>query len=322
MSELHVYDFDGTLFRSPHAPAVWDADWWSDPASLLPPCVPDNPGNEWWISSTVGSAKQSISDSNVFSIMMTGRKDQSAFRYRVPELLKQKGLNFDAVHLDQGSGNSLGGKIKTILKYLSRYPLIDTVRIWDDRGSHLRQFKSLLEREGYTVHADHVRAKSADPLCSEMDFAQKDAPNRKPSYIGVFLDARSKAALVAEYPFLHDKVKNDHVTLGFKLTPELDALIGTPVQMRVTGYAEDDLGQAVVVDLPSDVPFKKKGLPHITLTHDPSVGAKYSNDLIAKGYDRGPGPTISGIIDTFPRRLTRRASSQRVASLYRITSRR
>ena len=104
MSELHVYDFDGTLFRSPHAPAVWDKDWWSDPASLLPPCVPEKPGNEWWISSTVGSAKRSISDPDVFSIMMTGRKDQSAFRYRVPELLRQKGLNFDAVHLDQGSG--------------------------------------------------------------------------------------------------------------------------------------------------------------------------------------------------------------------------
>ena len=29
MSELHVYDFGGTLFRSPHAPAVWDKDWWN-----------------------------------------------------------------------------------------------------------------------------------------------------------------------------------------------------------------------------------------------------------------------------------------------------
>jgi len=322
-NELHVYDFDGTLFRSPHAPAVWDKDWWSDPASLLPPCVPEKPGSERWISSTVGSAKRSISDPDVFSIMMTGRKDKSAFRYRVPELLRQKGLNFDAVHLDQGSGNSLGGKIKTIFKYLSRYPFIDTVRIWDDRGSHLRQFKSLLEREGYTVHVDHVRARSLDPLCApqagEEDFTKAES-GRKPSYIGVFLDARSKAALVNEYPFLHDKVKNDHVTLGFKLTPELEALIGTPVQMRVVGHASDDLGQAVVVDLPSGVPFTKKGLPHVTLTHDPSVGPKYSNDLLANGYERDTGGlTISGIIDTFPRRLRRVASAVRVASRYVIS---
>ena len=317
--ELHVYDFDGTLFRSPHAPAVWDGDWWSDPASLLPPCVPEKPGPAWWISPTVGSAKQSISDSDVFAIMMTGRQDQSAFRYRVPELLKQKGLNFDAVHLHQGSGDSLMGKVKVISKYLSRYPDIDTVRIWDDRGSHLRKFKSLFEREGYTVHTEHVRAKSADPLCGEMDFTKAETPKKKPSYVGVFLDSRSKAALTSEYNLAHDKVKNEHVTLGFKLTPELEALIGTPVQMKVVGYAEDDLGQAVAVDLPSGVPYDKKGLPHVTLTHDRSVGAKYSNELLAKGHDGKPGPTLTGIIDTFPRRLTRRtASAARVASLYRL----
>ena len=76
-TELHIYDFDGTLFRSPHQPAVWEGDWWSDPASLLPPCVPEKPGSEWWIASTVSSAKRSISDSDVFAVMMTGRKDQS-----------------------------------------------------------------------------------------------------------------------------------------------------------------------------------------------------------------------------------------------------
>ena len=211
------------------------------------------------------------------------------------------------------------GKVKVISKYLSRYPDIDTVRIWDDRGSHLRKFKSLFEREGYTVHTEHVRAKSADPLCGEMDFTKAETPKKKPSYVGVFLDSRSKAALTSAYNLAHDKVKNEHVTLGFKLTPELEALIGTPVQMKVVGYAEDDLGQAVAVDLPSGVPYDKKGLPHVTLTHDRSVGAKYSNELLAKGHDGKPGPTLTGIIDTFPRRLTRRtASAARVASLYRL----
>jgi len=167
-TELHIYDFDGTLFRSPPVPAAWDGGWWSDPASLLPPCVPEKPSPAWWISPTVESAKQSISNSNVFAIMMTGRKDASAFRYRVPELLKQKGLNFDAVHLAQGSSNSLMGKIKTIGKYLKLYPDIDTVRIWDDRWSHLIEFRSALEREGYTVHTEHIRAKSVAPLCDEM----------------------------------------------------------------------------------------------------------------------------------------------------------
>jgi hypothetical protein len=316
-TELHIYDFDGTLFRSPHQPAVWEGDWWSDPASLLPPCVPEKPGSEWWIASTVSSAKRSISDSDVYAVMMTGRKDDSAFRYRVPELMKQKGLNFDAVHLSRGS-DSLAGKVRTILKYLSRYPFIDTVRIWDDRGSHLRKFQQVLERMGYEVHTELVRARSLDPLCGEGEGEYTvDVGGKRPSYIGVFLDARSKAALQDAYGFDHDKVKNEHVTLGFKLTPELEALIGQPVTMRVVGHASDDLGQAVVVDLPSDVPFTKKGLPHVTLSHDGSVEAKYSNDLLASGYKRVRGPTISGVLDTYPRRLRRVASAVRVASLYR-----
>ena len=318
MAELHVYDFDGTLFRSPHAPAVWKGDWWSNPASLLSPCVPVKPGPEWWISSTVGSAKRSISDSDVFAIMMTGRQSTTGFRYRVAELLKQKGLNFDAVHLNEGS-DSLMGKVKTMLKHLKRHSFIDTVRIWDDRSSHLRAFKKILEGAGYTVHTEHVRARSADPLCGEMDFTKADAPKKKPSYVGIFLDARSKAALVNTYNLAHDKVKNDHVTLGFKLTPELEALIGTQAQMKVIGYAEDALGQAVIIGLPRDIPFTKKGVPHITLTHDASVKAQYSNDLITKGYERASGPVLSGIIDTFPSRLRRSASKQRVASLYQIT---
>lgn len=317
-TELHVYDFDGTLFRSPHQPAVWEGDWWSDPASLLPPCVPEKPGSEWWISPTVSSAKRSISDSDVFAVMMTGRKDQSAFRYRVPELLNQKGLSFDAVHLDRGGGDSLAGKVQTILSYLSRYPFIEVVRIWDDWASHLRKFRQVLERQGpWEVHTELVRARSLDPLCGEGEVTV-DVEGKKPSYIGVFLDARSKAALQDAYGFDHDKVKNDHVTLGFKLTPEFEALIGQPVRMQVVGHASDELGQAVVVDLPSDVPFTKKGLPHVTLSHDASVGPKYSNDLLASGrLERVRGPSISGVLDTFPRRLRRVASAVRVASLYR-----
>ena len=104
MAELHLYDFDGTLFRSPHQPMVWEGDWWNDVRSLMPPCVPDRPGAKWWVGSTVSSAKQSIGDSDVFAVLSTGRLDRSGFRYRIPELLKQKGLNFDEVHLAPPQG--------------------------------------------------------------------------------------------------------------------------------------------------------------------------------------------------------------------------
>ena len=320
MAELHVYDFDGTLFRSPHEPAVWDTDWWSDPASLLPPCVPENPGTEWWISSTVSQARKSINDPDVYAIMMTGRRDASGFRYRIPELLKQRNLTFDAVHLRRGGGHVESEKLKNIFKYLSRYPIIDTVRIWDDRISNLRAFKKALTNAGYTVYTEHVRAKSLDPLCEGVGIGRGEVPSN-PMYIGIFLDASSKALLARKFPFIHDSAKNDHVTLGFgvELTPEIEAMIGKRVKMRVIGQAADGRAHALVVDLPKDVPFYGDRTPHITMSVARGARAKESNTLLKRdGYDPVSGPTVSGVVDTYPRSMTRTASAKRVASLRRI----
>ncbi len=297
--ELHIYDFDGTLFRSPHAPSSWGQDWWSDPASLLPPCVPENPGPEWWISETVSSAQASISDGKVLALLMTGRKDASAFRYRVPELLSQASLNFDRVHLSEG-GNTLRGKVETAKKYLAMYPSIDIIKIWDDRISHLSEFKSEFESEGYSVEVNHVKARSMDPLCSDTPTFKGDLPS-KVSYVGIFLDSTSKAKLVERFDLTHDKIGNDHVTLSMKLTDELKTLLGKKVGFEVIGYAENDLGQAVAVSLPSEVPYLVGFIPHVTLSHHNSVGPKYSNELLKSGYDKVDALSLSGIIDTFPR---------------------
>jgi hypothetical protein len=306
VAELHVYDFDGTLFRSPYSPALWDNDWWSDPESLMPPCVPDQAGDEWWIEDTVNAARQSIGRQDVFALLMTGRKADRAFRYRVPDLLKQHGLSFDAVHLDEGQGgDSFDRKVQRIETYLVRYPFIDTIRIWDDRPSHLKKFKKILGDAGYKVHVTHVKGQAMDPLCEVKGVTRVSSP-AKAAYVGIFLDARSKATLQYRYGLLHDKPKAEHVTLSLNLTPELEALVGQRVSVKVVGYAEDEHGQAVVVQLPDALqPLAKKGIPHVTLTHDASVQPKYSNDLLARGYMADDGPVLHGIIDTSPSRLRR-----------------
>jgi len=302
-AELHIYDFDGTLFRSPQEPAVWNGDWWSDIVSLSAPCVPEAPGPEWWISSTVNSAISSISDPNVFAIMMTGRKDRSAFRYRVPELLEQAGLNFDAVHLSSSS-DAMAGKLETAINYLKKYPFIKRVKIWDDRPSHLRHFNNTLEALGYEVETTNINAGSMKPLCEEESFS-KGGLQKKTSYIGIFLDSASKAKLIEEFSLKHDKVKNDHVTLAFKPPEEMADLIGRRVTMTVIGYAEDELAQAAVISLPSDIPYSGKSMPHVTITHDKSVQAKHSNNIISDAYKEVANFEISGIIDAHPRTLIR-----------------
>ncbi len=138
MAELHLYDFDGTLFRSPHLEGI--KGWWVSDFSLSPPCVPLKPGPDWWNQKVVGEAKRSIADQNVWSIMVTGRRERAGgFRYRIPELLKGAGLNFDAVYLNP-SDDTESFKKNVIADTLRRFPQIETVHIWEDRLNHLASF--------------------------------------------------------------------------------------------------------------------------------------------------------------------------------------
>lgn len=161
MTELHVYDFDGTLFQSPVYPTWWTnrEDWWGNPLSLTPPCVGDKP-QSGWNEQVVASARQSIADPDVLAVVCTGRSLNSFARYRVPELLKGKGLAFDGVYL-KDSGKTDAFKKRIILKLLSRHPSIDTVHIWEDRHHHLADFIRFVEKLGRTGHAHPVQTRQA-----------------------------------------------------------------------------------------------------------------------------------------------------------------
>lgn len=313
MAELHLYDFDGTLFRSPHEPDVWEGEWWNDVRSLMPPCVPDDPGNEWWVAPTVAAARKSITDPDVLAVLATGRPAATGLRYRVPELLRAKGLRFDQVHLAPPSG-TLSWKRGLLADLIQKYPFIDTVRIWDDRKSHLPVFVQTAIAAGIdpdNVHVTEVRARPMTPGCSDEAPATL-MPDKKPVYIGVFLSSQSKAALAHRFPYAFDKLPDGHVTLARDITPDLLALVGTRVSLRVVGYAEDDRIQAVTVALPPGISSVNR-IPHVTLSHVPSAEPKEANAMLAQA-DIMPvsGLTLDGIIDVYPRSLI--PSAARVAS--------
>lgn len=141
--ELHVFDFDGTLFKSPHRPKWWPRQgWWGLTASLDPPCVPENPNSKWWMGSTVSAAKKSISNSDVWAVVMTGRIEKK-FRFRVSQLLRQRGLRFDGVYLNPG-GDTSTVKKKFIFQLLNKHPDIDAVHIWEDR--HMDRYVSFIKK--------------------------------------------------------------------------------------------------------------------------------------------------------------------------------
>lgn len=163
MSELHLYDFDGTLFRSPHVEGI--KDWWVQDFSLNPPCVPEKPGVQWWNMPVVAEAKASIANQNVWAILVTGRSDNTGFRFRVPELLGQVGLRFDRIYLNDTGGQTELFKKAVISDTLRRFPQIDTVHIWEDRLHHLDQFAKHVEGLGRTCVRHPVKVQPHPMLC-------------------------------------------------------------------------------------------------------------------------------------------------------------
>ena len=325
MTEIHLYDFDGTLFRSPMPPATWDGDWWNATASLMPPCVPNEPGHDWWIHDTIAAARESIANPNAYAILATGRGDRSGLRWRVPELLHQVGLRFDSVNLAPDSGTLAWKKHllqSALLRVSNATPDDVSVHIWDDRLHHLAQFKQvalLLGINPENIHLNHVHARGHNPECAE-NIPQGLPPQpTNAAYIGVFLTSASQSDLVHAFPYIHEKMKAEHLTLAFKPKPNDPRLtrVGEIIAMDVIGYAEDDLGQAVLVQ-PVGIDADNK-YPHVTLSHDPAApgGAAYSNTLLASTpVTPMNGPRLYGILDTFPRSLTVKNASTRVANRY------
>lgn len=163
--ELHLFDFDGTLFRSPFPPGWWTEQpgrWWARQVSLSPPCVPAKPDGAWWVSSILQAAKTSIADQSVFAICCTGRHDK-VFRYRIPELLKGVGLSFDEVHLNPTTGNTQTYKRKLIEKLHARHHFT-AVHIWDDR--YASGYKQFVEQKlGIDCLVHPVKTQDKPALC-------------------------------------------------------------------------------------------------------------------------------------------------------------
>lgn len=104
-------------------------------------------------------------------------------------------------------------------------------------------------------------------------------------YWAVLLDQKSRNILRATFPPKHGNVYAEHMTILFGSTKEQDEKMllqwGKEVQLFVTGIAEDDKGQAVVVHGMDRV---GGGIPHVTISCADGTRPVYSNKLLANGY--------------------------------------
>lgn len=169
--ELHVYDFDNTLFKSPEKPDWWPhRSWWSNADSLLPPCVPEEPTPRWWVSDVVKEAKKSIKNDDSYTLMITGRV-KDGFADRVTDLLHQKDLFFDELRFKHAVSEKTDKyKARHIRSVADKFPEITAIHIWDDMPDNLETVQSELEDVGYEVVLHPVEGESVDVDCSEAEY--------------------------------------------------------------------------------------------------------------------------------------------------------
>lgn len=160
--ELHLYDFDGTLFKSPGPSDPRDTQWWKSLRSLTPPVVPHRPSDVHWCPTPLREARRSTLRQDVYAVLATGRGEQ-AFRRRVEHLLVTQSLRFDEVHLNPGESTP-AYKAKLLARLLGRLPQVRRVVVWEDRLEYLELYASTAETYGVSVDAFHVHDVEQEPV--------------------------------------------------------------------------------------------------------------------------------------------------------------
>lgn len=148
---LHLYDFDGTLFRSPLKPEGWpERAWWTNEESLEEPQVPEEPDIGWWVKQVVQQAHKSEQGADVF-VLVTGREEQ--FEERIHELLDQQDLHFDEVRLAPEGARSKFWKPRMLRQLINEHKPT-RVEIWEDTDEVIEGFEEVCEEKGveYKVH--------------------------------------------------------------------------------------------------------------------------------------------------------------------------
>lgn len=154
-----IYDFDGTLFKSPLREdgelLYFEATgkklpfpgWWGRLESLSPPIIPEKPGPEWLITNTINAYREDIKDEETEVILMTGRPFKH--RKRILEICEHNNLLFHDHYFrgqpGQKGRDTLEIKSNFIVEHLI-HPELAFLEIWEDRPEHTSAFYDLAKK--------------------------------------------------------------------------------------------------------------------------------------------------------------------------------
>ena len=84
------------------------------------------------------------------------------------------------------------------------------------------------------------------------------------------------------------------IQMGPKEEDLLKLPMGDKVKLKIVGWAANDQVQAVVVECEVK---SKKSHPHVTVACGPTGKPQHSDTLLAKGYTKINGPTLTGTVE-------------------------
>jgi len=303
---LNIFDFDGTMFRSPVPnPSLWEGKmigklkdmpstngygWFQDIVTLSEPAVPKNPGMEWWNDIIVKEVIKSIEDPNARTSLLTGRTE--VFMDQIKSFAAAAGLKFD----DYGLAPSLRQESTMQFKQSFIRKLIAThdpreINIYDDRPKQAVQFENFFKKEYPKIKTNVVYVKPVETFLQphiEIEVVKVLKEKYRPdvtwisscSYTGVRMTSESKGLLKSYFPPIEFwKPYYEHMTICLGSLAKCDKLklpesiIGTEVKLTVTHIGKSEDAYAVRVTGMESI----NRYPHITLCVGPNAKPVYSN---------------------------------------------
>ncbi|KAI1102153.1 hypothetical protein F4804DRAFT_334593 [Jackrogersella minutella] len=170
--DIHIYDFDNTLFQTPLPnPKLWisptigklgspdifiNGGWWHDSRILA--ATGEGVEQEekrawdgWWNEKIVDLVRLSMRQNDALCVLLTGRSEQG-FSQLIKRIVNSKGLEFDMIGLKPAVGpnserfqSTMDFKQIFLRSILSTYTEAKEMRIYEDRPRHVEGFRNFLD---------------------------------------------------------------------------------------------------------------------------------------------------------------------------------
>lgn len=173
VKNIHVYDFDNTLFSSPLPnPQLWHPStigllqayevfahggWWHNPdilASTGEGIEKEEPRawQGWWNETVVSLVETSLQEKDTLTVLLTGRGETN-FAELVNKIANARKLDFDMVVLKPEVGpnqqqfmSTMDFKQAFLRDLVLTYRIADNIRIYEDRVKHVKGFRDFMEK--------------------------------------------------------------------------------------------------------------------------------------------------------------------------------